>query len=168
MHCWNYSIVLFCISTYIMLKLLYNDYELWIPNHQNPRSILNPIVRLFIQWTTAAPIHQITQAIVVNGTQLAISNFQKSARYCIHNWTTIKTLGKLLLFFFLMKYRLFHCMAVWNGVCPCVAYGCWLEHGPSWLLFIFLFMSYKTCLNCVRYIYRYKTCLNSVNVYLWT
>ena len=38
---------------------------------------------------------------------------------------------------FFMKYRLFHCIAVWNGVFPCVAYGRWLEHGPSWLLFIF-------------------------------
>ena len=65
-----------------------------------------------------------------------------------------------------MKYRLFHCTAIWNGVFPCVAHGRWLEHEPSWLwLFFFLlllFMSYKTCLNRVRYIYRYETCLNHV------
>ena len=62
-----------------------------------------------------------------------------------------------------MKYRLFHCMAIWNGVFPCAAHGRWLEHEPSWLwLIFFLFMSYKTCLNRVRYIYRYKTCLNRV------
>ena len=30
-----------------------------------------------------------------------------------------------------MKYRLFHCMAIWNGVFPCVAYGRWLENEPS-------------------------------------
>ena len=74
-----------------------------------------------------------------------------------------------------MKYRLFHCMAIWNGVFPCVAYGHWLEHEPSWLWLIFylwviklawgvwgISIDIKLAWTVWKYIYRHKPHLDCI------
>ena len=74
-----------------------------------------------------------------------------------------------------MKYRLFHCMAIWNGVFPCVAYGRWLEHEPSWLWLIFyswgiklawtvwgISIDIKLAWTGWKYIYRHKPHLDCI------